>query len=434
MKIPIPFFDAWNGCGSRSVTVKESFSLSRLRRFVLAPVCSGVFIFLLLQTGWAADRVVHTAPLNRDPAVRAAYDRFYILDYAGALDGFRKVAADHPGDPIATDYVIDATLFAELYRLDLLDTTLYAHDGFLNNRHPVTENKQLTAQLFDLIDKAVDESDERLKKDPKDVNALYARGWARSMKATYIGLVQHGFVSALHLALQSRSDDEKVLGIDPDYVDADLVVGVHQYVAGCLPLAFKMVAGLVGESGNKQKGLALLREAGQYGVITSVEARTALMLFLRREAKYPEAAQVAKSLKDQYPRDFLFWLEEANLMKDSGDARAAINRYRQTLEQAKKPGYFPNAHLELAWYGLGDTLRGQHQTADSAYAFSQVASQPGVNLDLKRRAELAAGEQYDMLQQRDRATAEYQAVLRDGADSPQAPEAQKFLRTPFRGQ
>ena len=375
---------------------------------------------------------VTTAALNRDPGVRAAYDRFYILDYAGALQRFEAISTAHPEDPIATDYVLDATLFAELYRLNLLDTTLYAHDGFLSNRHPVEENKQTTAEIFSLTDKAIDQSDALLKKNSKDVDALYARGWARSMKATYIGLVEHSYIAALRLALQSRGDDEKVLSIDPNYVDADLVVGVHQYVAGSLPLAFKMMAGLVGEGGSKQKGLALLREASRYSVITSVEARTALMLFLRREAKYPEAADIAKSLKDQYPHDFLFWLEEANLMKDAGNAPQAIAQYRATLEQAKKPGYFPNAHLELAWYGLGDTLRGQHDAAASAHAFTQVAQQPGVNLDLKRRAELAAGEQFDVVNQREEATAEYQAVLRDGMDSPQAPEAQKFLQAPFR--
>jgi tetratricopeptide (TPR) repeat protein len=195
--------------------------------------------------------------------------------------------------------------------------------------------------------------------------------------------------------------------------------------------AFKVLAGLVGEHGSVEKGLALLRQAGQYGVVTSVEARTALMLFLRREAKYPEAAEVARGLKDEFPHDFLFWLEEANLLKDEGNAPAAIARYRATLEQAKTPGYFPSAHLELAWYGLADTLRGQHQSAASAEAFSQAAQQAGTNMDLKRRAELAAGQQYDILQQRDRATAEYQAVLRDGSDSPQASAAEKFLRKPF---
>ena len=375
---------------------------------------------------------VTTAALNRDPAVRAAYDRFYILDYAGALQRFRAVAESHPGDALATDYVLDATLFAELYRLDLLDTTLYAHDGFLNGRHPVEEDKATTDKIFALTDQAIREAEAELKSNNKDADAYYARGWARSMKATYIGLVQHAFVSALHLALQSRGDNEKVLSIEPTYVDADLVIGVHQYVVGSLPLAFKMMAGLVGEGGSKQKGMTLLREAGEHGVITSVEARTALMLFLRRDGKYAEAGEVASSLQRQYPRDFLFWLEEANLLKDSGEAQKAIDHYRMTLEQAKKAGYFPNAHLELAWYGLGDTLRGQHQTAASADAFSQVVIQPNVNKDLRRRAELAAGEQYDLLHDRDRATAAYQAVLKDGTETPQADDAQRFLRSPFR--
>jgi tetratricopeptide (TPR) repeat protein len=155
------------------------------------------------------------------------------------------------------------------------------------------------------------------------------------------------------------------------------------------------------------------------------------MLFLRREAKYPEAAAVARSLKDEYPHDFLFWLEEANLLKDSGDAADAITHYRAALEQAKKPGFFPNAHLELAWYGLGDTLRGQHQTAASAAAFDEVAQQPTASLDLRRRAELAAGEEYDILHNRQKATAEYQAVLRDGSSSPQASDAERFLHSPF---
>ncbi len=376
-------------------------------------------------------RVVHTDALNRDPAVRAAYDRFYILDYEGALDRFEKIAAAHPENPIATDYVIDTELFAELYRLGLLDTTLYAHDGFLSNRHPVIEDKDKTARIFALTDQALDQADKLLRKNPKDVDALFARGWARSMKATYMGLVQHSFISALHLALQSRGDDEKVLSLDPDYVDADLVVGVHQYIAGSLPLAFKLMAGLMGEGGSKQKGIALLEIAGKYGVLTSEEARTALMLFLRREARYPEAADITRSLRVEYPRNFLFWLEGANLMKDSGNAAQAIASYRAALEQAKKPGYFPNAHLELAWFGLGDTLRGQHQTKESATAFAEAANQPGVSLELKRRAELAAGEQFDLLLNRDRATAEYKTVLRDGPDTPQAQDAERYLEKPF---
>jgi hypothetical protein len=53
-----------------------------------------VFALAWPMTMRAGERVVHTDPLNRKPEVRAAYERFYTLDYDGALNRFRKV--EHP--------------------------------------------------------------------------------------------------------------------------------------------------------------------------------------------------------------------------------------------------------------------------------------------------------------------------------------------------
>jgi tetratricopeptide (TPR) repeat protein len=380
----------------------------------------------------AQERVIQTNPLNRKPEVRAAYDRFYTLDYNGALSRFQKVQQAHPEDPMAADYVLETVLFHELYNLGLLDTTLYAHDGFLSGKHQVAEDKAFTAHIEDLSSKAIHLAEQQLQKNPKNVDALYARGWSKSLHATYMGLVQRSFISALRLALQARDDNDHVLEMDPDYVDAELVVGVHQYVVGSLPFAIKMLAGLAGIHGNKEKGLALLRDAGKYGVTTSVEARTALALFLRREAKYGEAAEWNDSLKRQYPHNFLFWLESANLQKDAGHAQQAITLYRGLLEQAQRTGYFTNAHLEQAWYGLADTLRGQRDAAASADAFEHALAQPTITPDLKRRAQLGAGMEYDMLGKREQAEAAYRDVLALG-ESDQASDARRYLKEPYKG-
>jgi hypothetical protein len=377
-------------------------------------------------------RVVHTNPLNRLPEVRMAYDHFYTLDYDGALRRFEKVEQAHPDDPMAADYVLETVVFHELYNLDLMDTTLYAHDGFLTGKHQVTEDKAFTAHIDDLTDLAMRLAQTRLEKNPKDVDALYARGWAKSLRATYMALVQRSFIPALRMALQARDDNDKVLQIDPDYVDAELVVGVHQYVAGALPLPIKLVAGLAGIHGSKQKGIAMLRDCGEHGVTTSVEARTALALFLRREAKYDEAAEVNESLKRQYPHNFLFWLESANLEKDAGKAQQAIALYRALLQQSEDPGYFTNAHLELPWFGLGDTLRGQKDSAGAVDAFQQVLRQPTVSADLKRRARLGAGMEYDLMGKREQAEAAYRDVLALG-ESAQASDARRYLKTPYKG-
>lgn len=387
---------------------------------------------LLWPLGAHADRVIHTNPLNREPEVRAAYERFYTLDYDGALSRFEKVEQAHTDDPMAADYVLETVLFHQLYNLDLLDTTLYAHDGFLTGKHQVVEDKQFTARIESLSGKAMSLAEAKLRTDPKNVDALYARGWAKSLRATYMGLVQRSFISALRLALQARDDNDRVLEIDPDYVDAELVVGIHQYVVGSLPLAIKMMAGLAGIHGNKEKGLEMLRDDSLHGVTTSVEARTALALFLRREAKYGEAAEWNDSLKRQYPHNFLFWLEAANLQKDAGKAPQAIEMYRALLEQARHPGYFTNAHLEQAWYGLADTLRGQKDAAGSAEAFEQVLAQPTVSPDLKRRAQLGAGMEYDLLGKRSQAETAYRDILAEG-DSEQASDAKRYLKTPYKG-
>ena len=374
---------------------------------------------------------VDTNPLNLDPLVRQAFDRFYILDYDGALSRFEKVQEKNPDNPLAVDYVLDAVIFRELYRLDLLDTTFYAHDGFLNGKHAVAIAPGVAERVNSLFTNAIALSEGQLSKRPEDVDALFARGWARSLRAVYIGLLQRSFISALHVALQARSDNEKVLKLDPRSIDAKMVVGVHQYVTGSLPFGIKILAGVAGITGSKSKGIDDLREAGAQGVISSVEARTALGLFLRREARYDEAIAVTQSLTEQYPRDFLFRLELANLTKDAGEGKAAIGQYRQLLEQAKKPGYFPSAHLELAWFGLADTLQGQKNYAEAAEAYNQATAQPTISVDLKSRCDLNSGKMYDLLNERDMALRQYEAVLRQDSDSAQAESARKYLKSPF---
>jgi tetratricopeptide (TPR) repeat protein len=400
------------------------------------PLVIHLAILLLLFPAGAHGAVttpsgVDTNPLNLDPLVRQAFDRFYILDYDGALSRFEKVQEKNPDNPLAVDYVLDAVIFRELYRLDLLDTTFYAHDGFLNGKHVVATAPGVAERVNSLFTNAVTLSEQQLDKRPEDVDALFARGWARSLRAVYIGLLQRSFVSALHVALQARGDNEKVLKLDPRYIDAKLVVGVHQYVTGSLPFGIKILAGVAGITGSKSKGISDLREAGDHGVISSVEARTALGLFLRREARYDEAIVVTRSLTQQYPRDFLFRLELANLTKDAGEGQAAITQYQQLIEQAKKPGYFPSAHLELAWFGLADTLQGQKNYAEAAVAYNQATSQPSISVDLKSRCDLNSGKMYDLLNERDMALKQYEVVLRQDGDSAQAESARKYLKTPF---
>lgn len=380
-----------------------------------------------------ADSAVHTNPLNRDPLVHEAFEHFYNLDYAGAVERFERFHAAHPGDPQGTAMLLDAVLFQELYRLDLLDTTFYANDGFLTGRHAVQEDQKTRDRILALADEAIHEADWRLGRNQNDVDALYARGWARALKCTYIAMVQRGYVTGFKLALGAKDDHVRVLQLDPEYVDAKLVVGVYEYVVGALPLPFKLLIGFAGMTGSKSRGLEMLNDAGNRGVIASVEARTTTALFLRREARYKEAVQVVQSLKKEYPRDYLFSLEEANLRKDAGEGMNAVTAYKEILADNAKPGYFYSARMELTYFAMGDALRGQRHYGEAAQSYEQAAWTTNVGAELKIRSLLAAGQCHDMNGERQTAVRDYQAAIDAGPDTSRADTARKYLHTAYQG-
>ncbi|MDR3775239.1 MAG: hypothetical protein P4L26_17930 [Terracidiphilus sp.] len=381
----------------------------------------------------ASSAHVNTNPMNYHPEVREAFHYFYNLDFPQAVSRFERIHAEHPTDPQATDYLLEAVLFQELYRQDLLDTTFYANDGFLTGRHATREDPKARDRILGLADEAVREADWRIGKNPNDLDALFARGWARSLKCTYLAMVQRDFSGGFHLANKARDDENRVLQLDPNYVDAKLVAGIYQYVVGALPWPFKLLIGFAGITGSKSTGLAMLNDAGNRGVITSMEARTALALFLRRESRYNEAIKVVESLKNQYPHDFLFWLEDANLRRDAGEGMVAVAAYRTLLADAARPHYFADAQLELAYFGLGDALRGQRHYEEAAQSFEKAASTHEVGPELKIRSLLAAGECRDLDGQRQLAVNDYKVAIATGPNTSRADTARKRLRTPYKG-
>ena len=388
---------------------------------------------LLAAASLNAVSETHTDPLNRDPLVREAFDHFYQLDFEGEVELFERLHTMHPGDPQGTAFLLEAVVFQELYRQDLLDTTFYANDGFLSGNHATTEDPKTRDRIFVLTDEAIREADGRIGSNPRDVDALYARAWARALKSIYVGMVEKSYGSCFLLAIKAKDDDARVLQLDPDYVDAKLVVGIYEYVVGSLSFPFRLLIGFAGITGSKTRGMEMLHDAANRGTLSSVEAQTAISLFLRREAKYQEAIQVIRKLKNQYPRNYLFCLEDANLRKDAGNGMAAAAAYREILSANAKRGYFTSAQLELTYFGLGEALRGQRHYGEAARAYEQAASSTSVGPELKVRSLLAAGQCHDLSGDRQKAIKDYNAAIDAGPRTSRASIARKLLHSAYRG-
>ena len=315
----------------------------------------------------------------------------------------------------------------------LLDTTYYAHDSFLTSRRNVPVPPAVRDRIESLTNSAIALTDQQIKANPNDANAYFARGYARGMHAAFITLCDHSYVAAARQGYASRGDSEQTLRIDPNYADAKMAIGIQQFAVASLPRFVRMMVGIAGVSGNKEKGLSLLRESAAHGIVTPIESRTALSLFLRHDARYPEAIVVQKGLADQYPHDYLFRLEVANLTKDSGNGPGAIAIYRQVLADAQGPGYFIEPRLHMAYFGLADTQRGQNDIADAAQNYLRAAAEPTCSDWIRRRAQLNAGEMFDLLHNRPEAIKQYQLASAGGGDQSQTDAAHRYLKTPYTG-
>jgi len=360
----------------------------------------------------------------------SAFNHFYNLDYDRAVQEFDQVLARHPDDPFAVNHLLTAILFRELYRMGVLNTGEYANDTFISAPHRPADPK-IKQQIQDLVARALALEEKRLSANPNDVEALYARGVTRAQFSTYTALVERAWFSALRNAVGARRDHERVLELSPSTVEAKLIVGAHNYVVGSLPWGLKAAASMVGLGGNKEKGIQYLKDAAQGEGETSVDAQILLVVFLRREHRYEEALPILRGLLPRFPQDVLLALEEGHLLRAEGHNEDAAAVYRK-IWQAGKEGHYPNLHYEIAALSLGDLLRGQKDYAGAAAAYEQVSQAPQPDPEVLQKANLGAGEMYDLLQKRDLALAKYQAVVANDATTPPAETARKRMKEAYR--
>ena len=383
-----------------------------------------VLILLAFCIPASASSVTH------DPQVDTAFSHFYNMEFDQATRDFENILARHPRDPSAVNHLLTSVLEHELYDTGAMNTGEYANDSFIGQTHRPGDPK-VNRRIQQLVVLAEGLEEEELKANPNDVDALYARGVTRADFALYTALIERAWFSALRNGVGARRDHERVLELDPSYVDAKLVVGTHNYVVGSLTWEVKVAVALVGLSGTKEKGLQYLRELGQSNGENAVDAKVVLSLFLRREHRYDEARVIMEELETSFPKNYLFSLEVANLLRDSGRWDDAAAGYRKVW-QTGRDGKYGALHYELAAWGLGELLRSRKDYAGAAAAYELTNEVANPDPETLQKANLTAGEMYDLLRERDLAVKKYQTVVAENGGTPLAEEARRFIREAYR--
>jgi tetratricopeptide (TPR) repeat protein len=403
--------------------------LSPWFRTLLTAVLPGLSLLLAIGTAVFADGQAPHPIRPSDPLNQTAVDHFYNLDHDAAIHDFETIMARHAGDPFAINHLLSALMVRELYRMGAINTGEYANDSFIGLAHRPADPAQ-KERIKQLAQQAEKLENAELSRNPDNIDMLYARGVTRAQFALYTGLIERAWFSALRNAVGARHDHERVLQLDPNYTDAKLVVGTHNYVMGSLSFAVKVAVALVGLSGDKQKGIQYLYDAYHANGETSVDAGMVLLVFLRREHRYNDALDIANALAPRFPRNYLLPIEEGNLLRASGKLDAAEDQYRRVW-QAGREGKYGSLHYELAGVALGDVLRDEKKYSAAAGAYEQVSQLSGADPELVQKADLGAGEMYDQMQNRDLALKKYQAVVAINSGNIAADKARKRMKEAF---
>ena len=370
----------------------------------------------------------HSAP--HDSQTDAAFDDFFNMQYDRATAELEKNLEKHPNDPFAVNHLLTVVLMRDLYDTGAMNTGDYSNDSFIG-RTPRPTDTKIKDRIKQLVHRAEDLEEQELKANPDDVNALYCRGVTRAQFSVYTGLVERAWFSALRNAGGARHDHEHVLELDPNYIDAKMVVGTHNYVIGRLSWSVKVAAAIAGLSGSAEKGLGYLREVAKSDGENANDAKVILSLFLRREHQYDEAIGYMNELSAKYPGNHLFPTEVANLQRSAGRLDEAEAIYRKVWQNGRE-GKYRNLHYELAAWGLGELLRSKKDLPGAAAAYDLVNQAPHPDPDILQKANLAAGEMYDLLQKRDLALQKYQTVLAGNANTTPADLARRYLKEAYR--
>ena len=112
--------------------------------------------------------------------------------------------------------------------------------------------------------------------------------------------------------------------LEPDNVDARLIPGVYDYVAGSLPLGYRILGFLAGYHGDRSRGIRTHERVAREGKTNRVDAEILLAAIYRREHRAGDALSLIQGLIARFPRNYLLHFVLVQMYSDLGDKPNAM--------------------------------------------------------------------------------------------------------------
>jgi len=388
----------------------------------------------------AQDATKKPPPQVQFDSLRAeGYKALYNLDYEGARRNFTEITMLFPSHPAGPQCLAATIWIQQLNQSWRLRASLYNNDAYAGSKEKV--DRKVVEEFREATRRAKMLSEARLRANSADLEALYFLGATEGLESAFAAGIERRFMAALRSGSRSVERHREVLKRAPDYRDAELTIGLYNYVVGSLPLAIKFVAGTMGFKGSKKRGLEALERVANDGHWAHDVARVLLVDLYKREKRWNDAAAVASELASRYPRNYLFKLQVADALS-TAVANRTEKQSTSTRDQQRVFDIFDSLLRDrtiAAEPGTLDIIRFRYAEAlltagnkERAVNEFQLVVKNGYERDLKTLARLRVAQTLDLMGKRSNAVAEYRALLTAQDINNSHEHARRGLREPFR--
>jgi hypothetical protein len=407
--------------------------------FLLLPALSGS---TLTQSG---ERKTSRAAAERLEELYAKGSAaLFNLDYDSAQQTFKEMARLFPDDPTGTQMQAYTLWLETLNKSRLLQAAIYSTQSF----YAGTEEKpdrRLLQNFRDLTRQATQLAKVRLQRNPRDPQMLYILGAIETLKGSFAATIERRFIAALRYGSSGVDRQREVIKLDPNFHDAELSIGLYEYIIGTLPLGAKLLANMVGARGSKKRGIETLERVAKEAHWERDDARVLLIGLYKHEKRFPEALELSRELQEKYPRNYLFRLEtadtlilqavterRANRIKEAAAFETeAVSAFDQLLHARSASGASARA-LDLIHFRYGEALLLLGQPEHAAMEFLAATIVNGAEAGLVTRAHLRAAQAFDLAGKRDEALTEYRIVLSRPNIYDSLEQARRGLKEPYK--
>lgn len=178
-------------------------------------------------------------------------------------------------------------------------------------------------------DIALNKGSKELEENPLDEHLNFIIGSNYSYRAIVFASAE-SYLSAVWAGKKSDSYLSDALGINPEFFDAYLGLGLFNFAAGQTPGAFKWALKLAGISGNKEEGINHIRLAAEKGNYSKIEAQ---YYYSQVSPEDSVASDFLTSLVKKYPENILFKYSLASLNIKQRKLNAAEKMLRKIINK-----------------------------------------------------------------------------------------------------